>query len=115
VPDLPFGNGAWQPVANELRIGLDGPYDLTLALTGTASGPPAHLAPLPFTAQLAAPELPAYSRVLMDVLAGDSALSIRGDEAEEAWRILTPVIEAWAADQVPLLEYPAGSTGPPRS
>jgi glucose-6-phosphate 1-dehydrogenase len=113
VPGLPFGNGVGEPVANELRIGLDGPYDLTLALTGTASGPRAHLEPLPFSAQLAAPELPAYSRVLMDVLAGDSALSIRGDEAEQAWRILTPVMEAWEHDRVPLLEYPAGSAGPP--
>jgi glucose-6-phosphate 1-dehydrogenase len=112
VPDLPFGDGAGQPVANELRIGLDGPYDLTLALTGTASGPGARLEPLPFNAQLAAPELPAYSRVLMDVLAGDSTLSIRGDEAEQAWRILTPVMEAWAQDRVPLLEYSAGSAGP---
>jgi len=112
VPDLPFANQAGQPAANELRIGLDGPYDLTLALTGTASGPPAQLAPLPLIGQLAAPELPAYSRVLMDVLAGDSTLSIRGDEAELAWRILTPVIEAWARGRVPLLEYPAGSSGP---
>jgi glucose-6-phosphate 1-dehydrogenase len=111
VPGLPFDDDR-QPAANELRIGLDGPYNLTLALTGTASGPPTHLAPLPLTAQLAAPELPAYSRVLMDVLAGDSALSIRGDEAEEAWRIVTPVIEAWSEDLVPLLEYPAGSSGP---
>ncbi len=45
--------------------------------------------------------------VLMDVLAGT------GDEAEQAWRILTPVIEAWAQGRVPLLEYPAGSSGPP--
>jgi glucose-6-phosphate 1-dehydrogenase len=112
VPDLPFGEGARHPAGNELCIGLDGPYDLTLALTGTASGPPTRLVALPFTAQLAAPDLPAYSRVLMDVLAGDSTLSIRGDEAEQAWRILTPVTEAWADDQVPLLEYPAGSSGP---
>jgi glucose-6-phosphate 1-dehydrogenase len=114
VPHLPF-TGASEPARNELRVGLDGPYDLTLALTGTASGPPTHLAPLPFTAQLAAPELPAYSRVLMDVLAGDSTLSIRGDEAEQAWRILTPVMEAWVQGRVPLLEYPAGSSGPPAS
>jgi glucose-6-phosphate 1-dehydrogenase len=112
VPDLPLGNHAGQPAANELHIGLDGPYDLTLALTGTASGPPAQLAPLPLTAQLAAPDLPAYSRVLMDVLAGDSTLSIRGDEAELAWRILTPVMEAWTQGRVPLLEYAAGSSGP---
>jgi glucose-6-phosphate 1-dehydrogenase len=46
------------------------------------------------------------------VLNGDAALSIRGDEAEEAWRILEPVLEAWSKDLVPLAEYPAGSDGP---
>jgi glucose-6-phosphate 1-dehydrogenase len=113
VPHLPFGDDDAEPAANELRIGLDGPYDFTLSLTGWATGPPSHLAPLALDAELPAPELPAYSRVLMDVLNGDSTLSIRGDEAEEAWRILTPVLQAWAEDRVPLEEYPAGSTGPP--
>jgi glucose-6-phosphate 1-dehydrogenase len=116
VPTLPFGDDVRQPPVNELRIGLDGPYDLRLELTGTASAGAsaghARPSPLPLTGELAAPDLPAYSRVLMDVLAGDSTLSIRGDEAEEAWRILTPVIEAWAEGRVPLLEYPAGSSGP---
>jgi glucose-6-phosphate 1-dehydrogenase len=112
VPHLPFGGDA-EPAANELRIGLDGPYDFTLSLTGRTTGPPSHLAPLTLDAELPAPELPAYSRVLMDVLNGDSTLSIRGDEAEEAWRILTPVMQAWAKGRVPLQEYPAGSAGPP--
>jgi len=48
----------------------------------------------------------------MDILEGNSALSIRGDEAEEAWRVLTPVLQAWADGLVPLQEYPAGSDGP---
>jgi glucose-6-phosphate 1-dehydrogenase len=113
VPRLPFGEAAGKPAVNELQIGLDGPYDFTLRLTGLETGPPSQLAPLTLNAQLAAPDLPAYSRVLMDVLTGDSSLSIRGDEAEEAWRIVTPVLEAWAAGQVPLEEYPAGSHGPP--
>jgi len=46
------------------------------------------------------------------VLDGNAALSIRGDEAEAAWRVLTPVLEAWSTGQVPLQEYPAGSDGP---
>ena len=111
VPHLPFDNDA-EPAANELRIGLDGPYDFALSLTGRAPGPPSHLAPLTLDAELSAPELPAYSRVLMDVLDGDSSLSIRGDEAEEAWRILTPVLRAWTDGRVPLQEYPAGCDGP---
>jgi hypothetical protein len=35
-------------------------------------------------------------------------LFIRGDEAEEAWRIIDPVMNAWSAGDVPLQEYPAG-------
>lgn len=112
VPRLPFGGDAILPAANELRIGLDGPHDFTLCLTGSAAGSPPRLAPLILNAHLSAPELPAYSRVLMDVLNGDSTLSIRGDEAEEAWRVLNPVLQAWADGRVPLEEYPAGSDGP---
>jgi glucose-6-phosphate 1-dehydrogenase len=112
VPHLPFCGDA-EPAANELRIGLDGPYDFALSLTGWATGPPPHLAPLVLDAELSAPDLPAYSRVLMEVLGGDSTLSIRGDEAEEAWRVLTPVLQAWADERVPLEEYPADSVGPP--
>jgi len=57
-------------------------------------------------------ELPAYGRLLFDVFHRDSALSIRDDEAEESWRVLTPVVAAWAKDGVPLEEYVAGSDGP---
>ena len=110
VPHLPFGAEAGAPPPNELRIGLDGPHDFSLRLTGWAAGPPAHLAPLNLAADLPAPDLPAYSRVLMDVLRGDSTLSIRGDEAEQAWRVLTPVLQGWAEDLVPLHTYPAGSS-----
>lgn len=58
------------------------------------------------------PELPAYGRILLDVLTGNSARSIRADEAEEAWRVLTPVLEGWSRNLAPLDEYGAGSNGP---
>lgn len=112
VPPLPFEDPADELATNELVIGIDGPYDLRLRLTGMVSGPPGHLAPLQLDTTLSTPELPAYSRVLMDVLTGDSRLSIRGDEAEESWRVLDPVLRGWAEDLVPLEEYPAGSAGP---
>ncbi len=51
--------------------------------------------------------------MLLDILTGGSTLSVRGDEAEQAWRVVTPVLEAWNEDLVPLEEYPAGSAGPP--
>ncbi|WP_316741833.1 glucose-6-phosphate dehydrogenase [Streptomyces sp. MK7] len=110
VPHLPFGHEG-EALPNVLRFGLE-PEDMTLDMTGIGSRAQA-LTPLSLTAQMEPPALPAYGRLLLDVMRGDPALSIRGDEAEEAWRVLTPVLDAWERDLVPLREYPAGSDGPP--
>ena len=109
VPHLPRGmHGDPQP--NVLRFGLD-PESVAVELSGI--GARAHtLDPLTLTAQLEPAELPAYGRLLLDVFNRDPTLSIRGDEAEESWRVVTPVLDAWAKDLVPLQEYPAGSDGP---
>ena len=114
VRHLPFAAGAGDAAANELRIGLAEPGCITLQLTGNSAGPPLHLVPLALNAQLAATTLPEYGRVLHEILSGGSMLSVRGDEAEQAWRVVTPVLEGWSQDQVPLQEYPAGSDGPAR-
>ncbi|NKY48460.1 glucose-6-phosphate dehydrogenase [Nocardia cerradoensis] len=109
VPHMPFGHhGTAAP--NVLRFGLE-PENLTLALTaiGAAAGT---LVPLSMNAAIPPPDLPAYGRLLLDVLLGNPALSIRGDEAEESWRVVTPIISAWSRDLVPLEDYPAGSAGP---
>ena len=109
VPHLPFGPiGGAMP--NVLRFGLD-PEGLTLDLTGIGARAQT-LVPLELTARIDPSELPAYGQLLLDVLTGNAALSIRGDEAEESWRVVTPVLSAWAKDLVPLEEYPAGSLGP---
>ena len=109
VPHLPFSiEGEAEP--NVLRFGLE-PEGLALELTGVGST--GHtLRPLTMAAEIDPPELPAYGRLLLNVLDGDAALSIRGDEAEESWRVVEPVLEAWAKDLVPMQEYPAGSPGP---
>jgi glucose-6-phosphate 1-dehydrogenase len=112
VPHLPFEHSG-KPVSNRLRFGLE-PEGLALELTGTGPGVAMSLVPLTLSAAMEPPELPAYGRILLDVLNGNSALSIRADEAEEAWRVLTPVIEGWSRDVSPLEEYDAGSDGPPR-
>jgi glucose-6-phosphate 1-dehydrogenase len=111
VPHLPRGmHGDPQP--NVLRFGLE-PESLVVEMSGV--GPRAHtLVPLTLTAELEPAELPAYGRLLLDVFNRDPALSIRGDEAEESWRVVTPVLAAWAKDLVPLQDYAAGSNGPPR-
>ena len=54
----------------------------------------------------------AYERLLLDALLGDPTLFIRTDEVEQAWRIVEPVLEAWAAGDAPLASYDAGTWGP---
>jgi glucose-6-phosphate 1-dehydrogenase len=111
VPHHPFDQPQG-PAANLLHFGLD-PEGLSLALTGTGPGATLSLVPLVLSAEMEPPDLPAYGRILLDVLRGEATLSIRGDEAEEAWRIVTPVLEGWSRNLAPLEEYDAGSNGPP--
>jgi glucose-6-phosphate 1-dehydrogenase len=87
-----------------LRIGIDGPRDLVLRLNGTA--------PISLTGPAPASDLPPYGHVLLDLLSGGSTLSVRGDGAEGAWRVVEPVLAAWRDGLVPLEEYSAGSDGP---
>jgi len=61
------------------------------------------------------PRPAAYSLLLLEILNGQAALSVRGDEAEESWRIVEPIIAAWTADAVPLEDYAAGSALPARA
>ena len=54
-----------------------------------------------------------YETLIYDVIIGDPTLFMRADMVERTWRIVQPVLDAWAengaADQ-PI--YPAGSSGP---
>jgi glucose-6-phosphate 1-dehydrogenase len=110
VPYLAFGDPE-QARPNVLRFGLE-PESMALELVGT--GPrPRTLTPFTLTAHTQQASLPPYGRLLLEVLSGDATLSIRGDEAEMAWRVLTPVLSAWEKDLLPMYEYPAGTAGPP--
>jgi len=113
VPHVPF-EGSHEAIPNRLRFGLE-PEGVTLELTGTGPSVASSLVPLTLSARMEPPELPAYGRILLDVLRGNSALSIRSDEAEESWRVLTPVMDAWSRGVPPLEEYDAGSDGPARA
>jgi glucose-6-phosphate 1-dehydrogenase len=110
VPHLAFEQRG-QAFPNVLRFGLE-PESVALELTGTGARTDT-LAPLTLATCLEPAELPAYGQLLLDILKGNSALSIRADEAEESWQVVTPVLDAWSKELVPLQEYPAGSDGPP--
>src|SRR5262245_62029703 len=58
----------------------------------------------------------AYETLLLDVMQGDATLFIRRDEIENQWKLITPILEAWANQQPPEFpNYAAGSEGPVES
>ncbi|HRO32227.1 MAG TPA: glucose-6-phosphate dehydrogenase [Brevundimonas sp.] len=57
----------------------------------------------------------AYERLLLDAMAGDSTLFVRRDEAEQAWKWVDEVSEAWAGAHIRPLPYVAGTWGPEAS
>lgn len=50
----------------------------------------------------------AYEVLLHDVLTGDATLFSRGDEVEESWSILEPVLKAWK-DRISVERYRSGT------
>ncbi|NJC71343.1 glucose-6-phosphate dehydrogenase [Planosporangium thailandense] len=111
-PRVPTGlAGCDRP--DRLRFGIGfGPDRLRLDLNINGPGDPRRIDLVTLEAEFGPGELPEYGEVLKGVLEGDPTLSVRGDTAVDCWRIIEPVLAAWHADEVPLLTYPAGSSGP---
>lgn len=110
TPHLPAGL-LGHDTRDQVRIGFK-PARLGLHLDVSGPGDPFDLETTSPTADLDEGDLPAYGEVLAGILDGDPLLAVRGDNAEECWRIVEPVVEAWRNDEVPLDTYPAGSDGP---
>jgi glucose-6-phosphate 1-dehydrogenase len=54
-----------------------------------------------------------YETLIYDVMIGDPTLFMRADMVEQTWRIVQPVLDAWAkegSENLPI--YVAGSAGP---
>jgi glucose-6-phosphate 1-dehydrogenase len=110
VPHLPTGFAGPGRQA-QLRIGIK-PATMSLDLVTNGRDDPFDLEWDTLDAEFGPSELSAYGEVLAELLEGDPTLSVRGDIAEECWRIVAPVLAAWRADRVPLDSYAAGTRGP---
>ena len=53
-----------------------------------------------------------YETLLYDVMIGDPTLFMRADMVEQAWCIVQPVLDAWAAEKAIFPNYDSGSDGP---
>jgi glucose-6-phosphate 1-dehydrogenase len=110
VPHLPRGlTGVADPA--QLTISIK-PATLELDLIVNGEGDPFTLDRTKLSTTLGDAAMSAYGEVIASLIDGDPVLSVRGDVAEQCWRIVTPVLEAFRENRVPLEEYPAGSRGP---
>jgi glucose-6-phosphate 1-dehydrogenase len=53
-----------------------------------------------------------YETLLYDVMIGDRTRFMRADMVEHGWRIVQPVLDAWATDAEAFPNYASGSDGP---
>lgn len=110
VEFAPHGMGGYPP-ANVLTIDLT-PDEISVQIVTNQGGGHFRLGTVELQAAVGERALAPYSEVLAAILDDNPLISVRGDLAEECWRICDPVLEAWRDHRVPLDEYPAGGDGP---
>jgi glucose-6-phosphate 1-dehydrogenase len=117
VPHLPFSAGnseGLHPNALILRIQPDEGISLRFGAKVPGQSFEVRDVLMDFSYGAAFLEEPpdAYERLLLDAMIGDPTLFIRSDEVQQAWRIVDPILDAWAMPETPLASYPAGTWGP---
>jgi glucose-6-phosphate 1-dehydrogenase len=110
LPHLPTGLRG-QAIPERLRLEMS-PDRMALEMNVNGPDDPLVLDRIALDTNLNPGRLPAYGEVLAGVLDGDPLLSVRGDTAEDCWRIVDPVLQAWRDGEVLMDEYAAGSDGP---
>lgn len=96
---------------NVLSIGMK-PANIKLGLSTNAESDRFVLNQSVLATELAESPMKPYGEILESIFRGDPLLTVRGDVAEECWRIIEPVMQAWEQGLVPMDEYTAGGAGP---
>ena len=125
LPHSIFDNDRGQVEANRLVIELQPDEDISLSVMNKKPGLDQRMQLQPIQMSLswgqgdkdARPPRRriAYERLLLDALAGDSTLFVRRDEAEQAWKWVDEVSDAWRDAGSRPKDYAAGSWGPPEA
>ncbi|MDO5502365.1 MAG: glucose-6-phosphate dehydrogenase [Actinomycetia bacterium] len=96
---------------NCLKLGMS-PETIELGITTNGAGDMFELEDTTLAAEIGDSHVRPYGEILAGILDGIPLLSVRGDIAEECWRIVDPVLKAWDNGEVRMQTYPAGSDGP---
>ncbi|HEY8389237.1 MAG TPA: glucose-6-phosphate dehydrogenase [Parasegetibacter sp.] len=106
---------SWRP--NRLTISIQPEMDIRLRFQAKKPGQSMSLNPVDMIFRYDEayddhqPE--AYETLLLDVMEGNATLFMRADQVEAAWKVITPIQEAWAnRPPVGFPNYAPGSWGP---
>jgi glucose-6-phosphate 1-dehydrogenase len=120
VPTALFGQGGEggpRPQPNVLTLRIQPDEGISLSFAAKVPGDRLTLGNvlmnMSYTDAFRRPIADAYERLLLDVMRGDQTLFARRDLVEQAWRIVTPILEQDA--EAPLSIYEPGSAGPPEA
>lgn len=97
-----------KPNALRFRISPEILFALGMNVLGSNEQKPGQSVEMVACRQQCADEPSAYERVLRDAMQGDATLFARQDYAEEAWRIVDPILKAGT----PVYEYKRNTWGP---
>lgn len=106
-------------MANRLTINIQPQMDIRLRFMAKKTGLEMELNPADMifdydTCSTQTPE--AYETLLLDAMRGDATLFMRSDQVEEAWDVITPILEVWESrESLDFANYTAGSWGPETS
>ncbi len=122
VPHSIFDNDDGEAPANRMVIELQPEEDISLTVMNKRPGLDKRMQLQPITMSLSwgvdgKSDTPprrriAYERLLLDAMHGDSTLFVRRDEAEQAWKWVDEVADAWAESGQKPDQYVAGTWGP---
>lgn len=102
---------------NRLSIGIQPEMDIKLRFQAKRPGQQLMLTPVEmvfnYQSEYDGREPEAYETLLYDVMEGDATLFMRGDQVEAAWKVVMPILDAWA-ERKPLgfPNYAPDSWGP---
>jgi glucose-6-phosphate 1-dehydrogenase len=102
---------------NDMILQIQPEEGVTLRFSAKVPGPSVHMNGVEMKFNYkdyfkAAPST-GYETLIYDCMTGDPTLFQRADNIEGGWRVVQPVLDAWAEDRATALPiYPAGSSGP---
>jgi len=101
---------------NRLTINIQPQMDIRLRFTAKKQGLEMDLnsAEMIFDYDKCSTQSPeAYETLLLDAMQGDATLFMRSDQVEEAWDVITPILETWESrESQEFPNYASGTWGP---